>query len=79
MAEQKPNDPSSKSKAEGERWSGDGREQFDQSGATRSGITNRPLDEEITNQESIPPRGKSQPGANAGHGGDSSDERSSDR
>jgi hypothetical protein len=41
MAEQKPNDPSSKSKAEGERWSG-------------------ALDEEITNQESVPPRGKSQ-------------------
>ena len=40
MAEQKPNDPSSKSKAEGERW--------------------RPLDEEISNQESVPPRGRSQ-------------------
>ena len=60
MAEQKPNDPSSRSKAEGERWSGDGREQFDQSGATQSGVTNRPLDEEITNQESVPPRGKTQ-------------------
>jgi hypothetical protein len=79
MAEQKPNDPSSKSKAEGERWSGDGREHFDQSGATQSGITNRPLDEEITNQESVPPRGKSQPGAHTGRGGDSSDERSRDR
>ena len=62
MAEQKPNDPSSKSKAEGERWSGDGREQFDQSDATQSGISNRPLDEEITNQESVPPRGRSQSG-----------------
>jgi hypothetical protein len=60
MAEQKPNDPSGKSKAEGERWSGDGREQFDQGDATQSGITNRPLDEEMTNQESVPPRGKSQ-------------------
>ena len=60
MAEQKPNDPSSKSKAEGERWSGDGREQFDQSDAAQSGITNRPLDEEITNQESVPPRGTAQ-------------------
>jgi hypothetical protein len=60
MAEQKPNDPSSKSKAEGERWSDDGREQFDQSDATPSGVSNRPPDEEITNQESVPPRGKPQ-------------------
>ena len=46
MAEQKPNDPSSKSKAEGERW--------------------RSIDEEITNQESVPPRGKSQSGRDRG-------------
>jgi hypothetical protein len=76
MAEQKPNDPSSKSKAEGERWSRDGREQFDQGDAAQSGISNRPLDEEIANHESVPPRGKSQPGAHAGHGHDSSDEGS---
>ena len=46
MAEQKPNDPSSKSKAEGERW--------------------RSIDEEITNQESVPLRGKSQSGRDRG-------------
>ena len=79
MAEQNPNDASSKSKAEGERWSGDEREQFDQSDAAQSGISNRPLDEEITNQESVPPRGESKSGAHAGHGDDSSDERSSNR
>jgi hypothetical protein len=66
MAEQKPSDPSSKSKAEGERWSGDGREQFDQGHATQSGISNRSLDEEITNQESVLPPGKSPSGRDRG-------------
>jgi hypothetical protein len=58
MAEQ-PNDASRKSKAEGERWNEE---------QERSGISNRPLDEEEANQEAVPPRGDSKPGAHAGHG-----------
>jgi hypothetical protein len=70
-----PNDVSRKSKAEGERWESDSEtvERRDrQSGGTAgeesSGITNRPLDEEQENQASLPDRGKSRPGAHAGHG-----------
>lgn len=51
-----PNDASRKSKAEGDR--------IDQGG----GITNRPLDDEMENQEALPERGKSREGAHAGHG-----------
>jgi hypothetical protein len=43
MAEQ-PNDASRKDKAEGERWS-------DESTPRPSGIANRPVDEEVSNQE----------------------------
>ena len=68
MAEQ-PNDASRKSKAEGDRLNDD----------TASGITNRPLDDELANQEAVPPRGESKPGAHAGHGDDQSSERSSER
>ena len=85
MAEQ-PNDASRKSKAEGERWSPDsesagrsersGYSSTDEQGA---GITNRSLEEEISNQESLPPRGESQPGAHAGHGDDDPDDRRSER
>ena len=31
-----------------------------------AGITNRPLDEEIENQQDVPARGESKPGAHAG-------------
>lgn len=70
------NDPSRKSKAEGERWKSDpdtvGR--GDQAGGPDDdqggGITNRPLEEEEQNQASLPDRGKSREGAHAGHGDD---------
>ena len=71
MAEQ-PNDASRKSKAEGDRLNEntaarerDGYESTDEQGG---GITNRPLDEEIANQQALPSRGESKPGAHAGHG-----------
>jgi hypothetical protein len=67
MAEQ-PNDASSKSKAEGDRWTDE---------ESQAGISNRPLDEEISNQDAVPPRGDSKPGAHAGRG--DRDERSTDR
>jgi hypothetical protein len=69
MAEQ-PNEASRKSKAEGDRWSDE---------EPQAGISNRPLDEEISNQDAVPPRGDSKPGAHAGRGGNRSDERSIDR
>ena len=72
MAEQ-PNDASRKDKAEGERWS-------DEPGNAAAGISNRPMDEERANQESLPRRGEAKPGAHAGHGDDDeADERRSDR
>jgi hypothetical protein len=71
MAEQ-PNDASRKSKAEGERYDSNADEQA-------AGITNRPLDEELENQESLPRRGESKPGAHAGHGETPTDDRRSDR
>jgi hypothetical protein len=52
MAEQ-PNEASRKSKAEGDRWGDE---------ESQAGISNRPLDEEISNQEALPPRGDSKPG-----------------
>ena len=64
MAEQ-PNEASKKNKAEGDRWDDD---------QEQSGISNRPIDEEVANQEAVPPRGESKPGAHAGHG-DGSDNR----
>jgi hypothetical protein len=66
MAEQ-PNDASSKSKAEGERWN---------EPEQQSGISNRPLEEEQSEQEAVPARGESKPGAHAGHGDDNADHRS---
>ena len=68
MAEQ-PNDASRKSKAEGDRSDEE----------SQGGISNRPLDEEISNQKAVPPRGDSKPGAHAGRGGDRPDERSTER
>jgi hypothetical protein len=66
MAEQ-PNDASRKSKAEGERW-----------GETpeKSDIADRPLEDERSNQESLPPRGE---GTHAGHGDSQTDDRRSER
>jgi hypothetical protein len=69
MAEQ-PNDASRKSKAEGDRLN---------ESELEGGITNRPPEEEIANQQAVPPRGESKPGAHAGHGDDRSKERSSER
>jgi hypothetical protein len=71
MAEQ-PNDASRKDKAEGERWTEGPRE-------GEGGITNRPLEEETSNQDSLPPRGESKPGAHAGHGDGAADDRRSER
>ncbi len=74
MADQNmPNDASRKSKAEGDRWEPESENSAgprsgystDEEGA---GITNRPLDEEIENQEALPERGRSKEGAHAGHG-----------
>lgn len=51
MADQTPNNQASrKDKAEGERYN----EANDEAG----GITNRPLEEEIDNQEALPERGR---------------------
>jgi hypothetical protein len=58
---ERPNRQSNMEKAEGDRASA---EQYNDQG--NSGITNRPIDEEISNQESVPDRGKSKPGAHAG-------------
>jgi hypothetical protein len=58
---ERPNRQSNMEKAEGDRASA---EQYNEQGDT--GITNRPIDEEIGNQERVPDRGKSKPGAHAG-------------
>ena len=67
-----PNDASKKSKAEGDRWESDSEtvERYDKNVADddAGGITNRPLDQEIENQASLPERGTTRDGANAGHG-----------
>jgi hypothetical protein len=79
MAEQNmPNDASRKSKAEGERSDVERNTGMDDRRATAGedagGITNRPLDEELANQDAVPERGESQPGAHAGHGDDRADD-----
>lgn len=66
-----PNDPSAKSKAEGDRWESDSEtvERYDETvGDEGGGITNRPLGEEIENQAALPDRGESRDGAHAGRG-----------
>lgn len=71
-----PNQAANKSKAEGERWTSepDTVERRDRIPAVEGstgeggGITNRPLAEERENQDAVPDRGKSRPGAHAGHG-----------
>jgi hypothetical protein len=60
-----PNQAANESKAEGDRDAG--------------GITNRPLGEELENQNSLPDRGKSREGAHAGHGDEDRDDRRSER
>lgn len=71
MADQdRPNQNANKSKAEGERWGSDPdavrnadrdenpeRLYQDEDGDDAGGITNRPLSEEIGNQEALPDRG----------------------
>jgi hypothetical protein len=78
-----PNDASRKSQAEGDRWTSDSEavERYDQNSATEStdnagGITNRPLAEEIGNQDALPRRRTSREGAHAGHGDRKQDDRS---
>jgi hypothetical protein len=68
-----PNQAANKSKAEGERWTSDSEtvERRDRSDAgmdDSGGITNRPLDQEMDNQDRLPDRGESREGAHAGHG-----------
>ena len=70
----KPNQNANKSKAEGERWTSDAdsvnKVDYDvpaenyppDDGENAGGITNRPLDEEMDNQESLPARGKGKTG-----------------
>lgn len=77
-----PNQAANKSKAEGERWQSepDTVERRDRerpsgdAGAEGGGITNRPLSEEREHQESLPDRGRSRPGAHAGHGRSQTDD-----
>jgi hypothetical protein len=57
----RPNRQSNMEKAEGDRATA---EQYEEQG--NAGITNRPIDEEIENQERVPERGKTKPGAHAG-------------
>jgi hypothetical protein len=66
-----PNDASAQSKAEGDRWESDSEtvERYDETvGDEGSGITNRPIGEEVDDQASLPERGESREGAHAGRG-----------
>lgn len=70
MADQDtPSRSSNMEKAEGDRPEENDREpapetRYQERGG--SGITNRPIDEEVENQKEVPPRGDSKPGAHAG-------------
>lgn len=65
-----PNRPANKDKAEGERWSSEQNvipdsesstsRDYEDDGDNAGGITNRPLGEELDNQNSLPDRGNSQ-------------------
>ena len=65
-----PNRPANKDKTEGERWSSEQdaipdsesstARGYEDDGDDAGGITNRPLSEEIDNQNSLPDRGNSQ-------------------
>lgn len=70
MADQdRPNQASNKSQAEGERWTSDAgsvrradrdenpEQLYDDRGGDSGGITNRPLADEVGSQESLPDRG----------------------
>ena len=80
-----PNRAANTSKAEGDRWESDSdtveRRDRDMgrtdTGGQGAGITNRPIGEELENQQSLPERGKSREGANAGHGRTPREERQS--
>jgi hypothetical protein len=73
-----PNQAANKSTAEGERWRSDDdtverqdRTRSSEDGMTEAdggGITNRPLEEEVDNQNRVPERGDAREGAHAGHG-----------
>ena len=72
-----PNDASEKSKAEGDPWESDSEtvERYDQTAGESGGITNRPLEEEIDNQASLPERGESREGTHAGRGHQKEEDR----
>jgi hypothetical protein len=81
-----PNRAANTSKAEGDRWESDSEtvERRDRdmgrgepAGTQGGGITNRPIGEEQDNQQSLPERGESRDGANAGHGKMQREERQS--
>jgi hypothetical protein len=62
MADQDtPSRASNMEKAEGER-----RSEWGEGTSQGGGISNRPMGEEIENQESVPDRGDSKPGGHAG-------------
>jgi hypothetical protein len=80
-----PNQAANKSKADDERWSSDSDtvERREQERAAEqgsgsdegSGISNRPIGEEMRNQELLPDRGTAREGVHGGHGDrDRSDE-----
>jgi hypothetical protein len=74
MAEQ-PNDASRKSKAEGDRpddeQTRDGA--YQDMGEEGGGITSRPMDEETSSQQRVPPRGQAKCGPPAAHGDSNGD------
>ena len=73
-----PNQAANKSKAEGERWSSESdtveRRERNRAAEPRTGseegggISNRPIGEEVENQELVPERGEVRTRAHAGHG-----------
>lgn len=73
-----PNETANKSNAEGERWrsESDTVERRERNRAAEpetnskegGGISNRPIGEEVENQDHVPGRGEARQGAHAGHG-----------
>ena len=73
MAEQ-PNDASRKSKAEGDRPDEQTRDgAYQDMGEEGGGITSRPMDEEASSKQRVPPRGQAKCGPPAAHGDSNSD------
>lgn len=73
-----PNDASAKRKADDERWESDSEtvERSDETaGDEGSGIPNRPIGEEVDNHSSLPERGESPDGAQAGRGQNSEENK----